>query len=314
MDFSNDQFTRAAAIHSDAIVFDAHYDRLYATLDQAHADLPTLRAGGVTVHIRQQSDDCGIFQFFERSQQAAEKWPAEMHIVSCAADIRRAKADGCVASILSIEGAGPLQGDITLLQLLYRLGLRNLGITWNTRNEAADGVLEARSAGGLTRFGVALVEEAQRLGIMLDISHLAPAGVRDLFAIYGGPVMATHSNARALCGHCRNLSDEQIEMVARSGGVVGVTLVPEFIADRPQDATLDGLIDHVDHIVSVAGIDHVGIGTDWEGFSVPANYFFTDISDFPAITEKLVQRGYVAGDIHQILGGNFLRVIEQVLG
>ena len=304
---------KALRIHKDAIVFDGHYDRLYETPELAYNDLPKLRAGGVTAHIRQ-SFAGDILQFFERTYEAAEMWPDEMMIATKATDIRRAKREGKVSTIFSIEGADPLKGDLTLLRLLYRLGLRNLGITWSTRNEAADGVDEIRTGGGLTEFGVKLVLEVRRLGIMLDIAHLAPAGVRDVFEIYDGPVIASHANAQAICGHRRNLSDEQLEQVAGSGGLVGVTFVPEFIADRREEASLDKLLDHVDHIVKIAGIDHVGIGTDWEGFDMLPDYFLQDITDLPIITEGLLRRRYSETDIHKVLGENWLRVFEQVAG
>lgn len=172
---------KALRIHKDAIVFDGHYDRLYETPELAYKDLPKLRAGGVTAHIRQSGN---VFQFYERTHEEVETWPDEMLLATRAADIRRAKREGKVATILSIEGAEPLNGDLTPLRLLYRLGLRNLGITWSTRNEAADGVDEIRTGGGLTEFGVQLVTEARRLGIMVDIAHLTPAGVKDVFDVY----------------------------------------------------------------------------------------------------------------------------------
>jgi membrane dipeptidase len=304
---------RAMETHQDAIVFDGHYDRLYSTPELAYDDLPKLRAGGVTVHVRQ-SYVGDVLPFFERTYETVERWPGEVSVAIRAADIRSAKREGKIATVLSIEGAEPLQGDLTLLRLLYRLGLRNLGIAWSTRNEAADGVFERRTGGGLTKFGVKLVTEARRLGIMVDIAHLAPAGVKDVFDIYDGPVIASHANAQALCGHCRNLSDDQIERVAASGGLIGVTLVPEFLASERAAASLETVISHMDHIVSVAGIDHVGIGTDWEGFELPAGYFMQDIADLPLITQGLLERGYSRDDIHKILGGNFLRAFEEVVG
>jgi len=305
--------TAALRIHTDAIVIDGHYDRLYDTPETAHRDLPKLRAAGVTAHIRQ-TIETDTLQFFERTYEAIDTWPNEAIIATKAADVRRAKKEHKIATIFSIEGAESLRGDLTLLRAYYRLGLRNLGLTWNNRNQAADGVAEARTGGGLTEFGVKLVEEMRRLGIMLDISHLSPAGVKDVFALYEGPVVASHANAQAICTHWRNLTDEQIEQVAASGGLVGVTLVPEFIAENREEASLEGLLDHIDHIVRIGGADHVGLGTDWEGFDMLPDYFMQDITDLPIITEGLLRRGYTPADTRGILGENWLRVFEQAVG
>lgn len=303
----------ALRIHTDAIIFDGHYDRLYDTLEMAHLDLPTLRAGGVTAHIRQ-TTEADTLQFFERTYETVERWPDDVLVATKAADVRRAKRQGKVATVLSIEGAESLRGDLWLLRAYHRLGLRNLGLTWNNRNQAADGVGEARTGGGLTEFGVKLVQEMRRLGIMLDIAHLSPAGVKDVFEVYEGPVVASHANARAICAHRRNLSDSQIEQVAASGGLVGVTFVPEFIAGNREEASLEKLLDHIDHIVQVGGITHVGLGTDWEGFAALPNYFMRDVCDLPFITEGLLRRGYGEADIRKILGENWLRVFEEVVG
>lgn len=303
----------AQRIHQEAIIIDGHYDRLYDTPADAHRDVPTLRTGGVTAHIRQTVEN-DTLQFFERTYQAVETWPDDMLIALKAEDIRRAKREGKIATVFSIEGAESLRGDLTLLQAYHRWGLRNLGLTWNRRNQAADGLDEARTGGGLTEFGVRLVKEMRRLGIMLDIAHLSPAGVRDVFALYDGPVVASHANTRQVCDHRRNLSDEQLEQVAASGGLVGITLVPEFIVAGGKGVTLDRLLDHVDHAVKVVGVDHVGFGSDWEGFTMPADFFMQDISDLPVLTQGLLQRGYKAGDIHKMLGGNWLRVFASVCG
>ena len=137
-----------------------------------------------------------------------------------------------------MEGAEGLEGDLGVLRMMYRLGVRWIGLTWNHRNQAADGLGEMRTGGGLTEFGVHLVQEMNRLGMVVDIAHLAPAGVRDVLATSEAPVVASHANAHALCPVPRNLSDEQLEGVAKTGGVVGVTYVPDFIrSGRSQPVT-----------------------------------------------------------------------------
>jgi membrane dipeptidase len=231
-----------------------------------------------------------------------------------AGEIERAKAEGKVAGILSMEGAEGLEGDLGVLRMIYRLGVRWIGVTWSRRNQAGDGVAETRTGGGLTRFGVQLVEEMGRLGMIVDIAHLAPAGVRDVLTISQAPIVASHANAHALCPVPRNLTDEQLEGIARSGGVVGVVYVPGFITDGEEPATLDMLIDHIDHIVRIAGIEHVGLGSDFDGFGGPPPVGLEDVSRVPNITARLLERGYSADDVRMILGGNWLRVIREVMG
>jgi len=320
-------------LHRDAIVIDGHCDTLLSVLDdkrplaeraeKGHADLPRLKEGGVTAQ---------VFALYARPAAlggAAPTWEAlrlldvfyqcleaspDLLLATSAADVRRAKAEGRLAGIIGLEGAEALRGDLGVLRLLHRLGLRNLGLTWSLRNEAADGVFEARTGGGLTEFGVRLVEQANRLGIMLDIAHLAPAGVRDVLALSETPVINSHANARALCDHPRNLSDEQLEALAAKGGVVGVVFVPSFIAPEREAQNLERILDHIDHIVQVAGVDHVGLGSDFDGFDGPPPAGLEDATCFPAITAGLVARGYGEDAVRKILGGNLLRVFEQVVG
>ena len=158
------------------------------------------------------------------------------------------------------------------------------------------------------------MEELNRLGMMVDIAHLAPAGVRDVFEISQAPVIASHANAHQLCPVPRNLRDEQLEQLAASGGVVGVVYVPGFVTDGQDPATLDMVIDHIDHIVQVIGIDHVGLGSDFDGFGGPPPIGLEDVSCTPNMTARLLERGYGEDEVSKILGGNWLRVIRQVMG
>jgi len=212
-----------------------------------------------------------------------------------------------------MEGAEGLEGDLGVLRMVYRLGIRWVGLTWSRRNQAGDGVAEARTGGGLTEYGVRLVEEMNHLGMLVDIAHLAPAGVRDVFRVCQGPVVASHANAHALCPVPRNLTDAQLEGIASSGGVVGATYVPGFITDGEASATLDMLLDHIDHVITVAGVDHVGLGSDFDGFG-GSPLGLEDVSCVPNVTGGLLARGYSDGDVAKILGGNWLRVIREVVG
>jgi membrane dipeptidase len=235
-------------------------------------------------------------------------------LATCAGDIERAKAEGKVAGILSMEGAEGLEGDLGVLRMIHQLGVRWVGLTWSLRNQAGDGVYEARTGSGLTRFGVDLVEEMNRLGMLVDIAHLSPEGVGDVFEVSEAPVIASHANAHALCPVSRNLTDAQLEQVAGSGGVVGAVYVPGVITDGEEPATLDMLLDHIDHMVRVAGIDHVGLGSDFDGFFGPPPAGLEDVSCTPKVTAGLLERGYNETDTAKILGRNWLRVIRQVVG
>ncbi|MBC7251440.1 MAG: membrane dipeptidase [Anaerolineae bacterium] len=324
----------ADKLHRESIVFDGHCDTLLEVLDGerrlgeqfagSHLDLPRMIQGGVTAQIFAcfvrprfmaacpTAQALRIVDTFFQEMAANE---AILTLATSAADIERAKAEGKIAGVLGLEGAEALVGDLGVLRMFYRLGVRSIGLTWNFRNEAADGVDEARTGGGLTEFGVQLVKEMNRLGIMIDIAHLAPAGVRDVLTLSEAPVIASHANARALCPHRRNLSDEQLEGIAANGGVVGVTFVPAFVSEDPAQATLERTLDHIDHIVRVAGIDHVGLGSDFDGFPQSAvNVGLEDVTRLPNITAGLLARGYKPAEVKKILGGNFLRVFRQVVG
>jgi membrane dipeptidase len=328
----------ASQLHNQAIVIDGHCDTLLRFLMQestmlrrppgmpkqeGHIDLPRLKQGGVTA----QNFACYVLPNFLPAQathhtlamidllyQHVDEHPDDLSLATCADDIVQAKEQNKVAGLLSLEGAEGLQGSLATLRTMYRLGVRWIGLTWNHRNQAADGLGEARTGGGLTEFGVRLLQEMNRLGMLVDIAHLAPAGVRDVFEVCEGPVIASHANAHALCPVPRNLNDEQLALLAASGGVVGVTYVPGFITDGDQPATLEMLLDHVDHIVRVAGIDHVGLGSDFDGFGGPPPTGLEDVSCLPNLTAALLERGYSPDDVLKILGGNWLRVLRQVIG
>lgn len=183
-------------------------------------------------------------------------------------------------------------------------------MTWNGRNELADGVGESETEGGLTRFGRAVVQEMNRLGMVVDASHLSEAGFWDVLEVSNQPVITSHANSRCICNHRRNLTDEQIRALAARGGVIGLTFYPDFI--HPDQPSLEKLLDHMDHIISLAGVDCIGLGSDFDGIDQVTSGL-EDISRLPAITEGRWRRGYREEEIAKILGGNFLRVLQQVL-
>ncbi|GAX91796.1 dipeptidase [Effusibacillus lacus] len=223
-------------------------------------------------------------------------------------DIERNRRSGVKSALLSIEGGDFLTGDLRHLRILYSLGVRAMGLTWNFRNSIASGVGE-KIDNGLTPFGREVVLEMNRLGMLVDVSHLAPQGFWNVLEITQKPVIASHSNAKSVCPHKRNLDDSQIKGISECGGVVGVTFVPYFIGEG--DVGIDDLLRHMDHIIELAGDNHIGLGSDFDG--IPTT--MTDLrngEDYPRLIARLQQ---VYGDevTAKICGGNLLRVLKSVL-
>ncbi len=282
---------------------------------EVQINIPKMRQGGIDAaffavdvtrawknHLAYALD---AFGFFEAEVEAHAD---EMIIGRTAADIRRAKGAGKLAAILVIENSEGVERSLNILRMLHRVGVRSIGLTHNPSTWAAAGNSEEESGGGLTRFGRELVKEMNRLGMLVDVSHIAERGFWDVLEVSEHPVIASHSNSKAVCPHPRNLSDEQIKALAQNGGVMGVTFVPSFIdANAP---SLERLLDHVDHIVNLVGVDHVGIGSDFDG----GGDLLADATEYPQITQGLLKRGYSAEAIRKILGENHLRVFAAACG
>jgi membrane dipeptidase len=248
-------------------------------------------------------------------------------VLRTVADVEALRPDQ-IGFVLVFEGGRPLEGSLSMLRQLYRLGVRCLLLTWNGRNELGDGVGEGPESSGLSHFGKAVVREMRRLGMMLDLSHLNARGFWDAVATYEGPVTATHSNAKALHDHPRNLTDEQIKAIGETGGLVGVAFLPTFLG--PGQPTVDTIVDHIAHIGSLIGIDKVGIGPDfsygpvaeehrrtrkYEGIQVNLQvaYPIPDATQLPRLPEALRARGFREAEIRGIMGDNLLRVFKAVL-
>jgi len=320
------------SLHFDALVIDGHCDSIGDQLErnrwlgdranEGHVDLPRLREGGVNVQFfacyvptpyQRHGATTHALERLDQLHLLAERLPDQFVLARSADDILRAKAAGKVAGIAGLEGAEALDASIGVLRQFYRLGLRNLGLAWNHRNAACDGVAESRTNGGLTEFGVKVVEECNQLGIILDVSHLSPAGVTDVLAVSQQPIIASHSNARALCDHPRNLTDAQMEAIAARGGVIGVTFVDAFLnRANPQAASLDDIIANIEYMLGVVGPDHVALGSDFDGWTMAQE--IKDATCYPLITQKLVERGHDPRIIRQILGENLFRVMRIVMG
>ena len=277
-------------------------------------DFPLMRAGGIDAaffavdvtlawksYLPYALDAIG-YLFAELADGAGD-----VVIAQTADGIREAKEAGRLAAVLVVENSDVLERSLNVLHILHKVGVRSIGLTHNIRSWVADGNAEERSRGGLTEFGVMVVQEMNRLGMLVDVSHIGEAGFWDVMESARKPVIASHSCCKALCDHPRNLADEQLRAIAENGGSVGVTFVPQFIhADEP---TFERLMDHIDHAVQVAGPRHVGIGSDFDG----GGTLVKDATEFGRITETLAGRGYDEDAIRGILGENHLRVLAEAL-
>ena len=257
-------------------------------------------------------------------REEIEASDGRMRMILHAEDLPTAPSPDILNIVMSFEGGRPLEGRIENLRTFYCLGLRSMQITWNLRNELADGVKEERTRGGLTTFGQDVVREMERLGMLIDLAHISRAGWFDVLEVASGPVCCTHSNCRKIFHHFRTIDDDQIRVLAQTGGVLGVNAIATMVDKQP---TLDRLVDHICHVAELVGVDHVGLGLDFvkddgplypedEIFGVGENRLipnFESEEDLPNITESLINRGFSKEEVTRILGGNFLRLLKAVL-
>ncbi len=226
-----------------------------------------------------------------------------------------------ISIILGLEGANPVGTKISNLRHLYDLGIRLIQLTWNKRNMIADGIFETRSKGGLTSFGVEVVEEMNDLGIIIDLSHMSLYGVEDVLSISSRPVVFSHSNATSVCDHPRNISDSVVEELASRRGLIGIAFHPWYLRKKGERTSVDDVVAHIDHICEKVGDDFVGIGPDFINFApelihpVPIPDYPSGLDEarkLPTLTQALIKRGYDEDSIRKILGKNFLRVAREV--
>lgn len=309
------------------LVLDAHCDTASALLDQKadlyennlHIDLKRLLATGGRVQffasfsnpVKFRNNDLSrILSIIDTIHLAQEQYADKMSICFNFSDIEEAIIHGRIAAILSVEGGDALNCELSVLRQLYRLGVRSMLLTWNRRNLLADGAHEIHGA-GLSDFGRNVVAEMNRLGMILDVSHLCEASFREVLELSAAPVIASHSNAKAVCNHPRNLSDIQLKKLKQKGGVVGITFYPYFL-NNTDKADMDDVIKHIEHVCSIIGEDHIGIGSDFDGIdSVTAGLEGTHC--LPRLFERLLTLNYSERFIKKLAGRNFMRVIQQVL-
>ncbi|MGE0210559.1 MAG: dipeptidase [Parvibaculaceae bacterium] len=320
----------AEALLREALVWDGHAGFAYEP-DVDLSELERWRASGVdyvSVNIVFDAPPWNAFAIEALSsyRRQIRAHPDRFVLVSTVEDIRRAKREGKLAVGFDIEGMVALNGDIGMVEVFHRLGVRQMLFAYNLNNAAGGGCHDKDV--GLTEFGRAVVKEMNRVGMIVDCSHCAFTTSLEAIALSEAPVVFSHSNARALHDHQRNILDEQAKACAAKGGVVGVTGVGLFLG--PRGADLDDLVRHIGHYVELIGPKHVSVGMDSvllrhaSGFEPPDRTFwppsqypggkieFVPPESFPRLTEKLLARGHAKADVAAILGGNFLRVAGQI--
>lgn len=217
------------------------------------------------------------------------------------------------ATLLAIEEGGAIDGSLEALRCLYDLGVRAMTLTWSNRNDIADGINEAASGGGLTVFGRQVVQEMNRLGMLVDVSHIAPAGFWDVIETSSKPIIATHSNAKSLCSHPRNLDDKQIAAINENDGLIGITFAGQFLEEDYNDACIDSVYRHIDYMLNLMGNDeHIGFGSDFDGISHPP-YNIKGVQDYRPLIEYLQSKNYSDETIAKITHRNVLNLLQKVL-
>ncbi|MGA8443265.1 MAG: dipeptidase [Candidatus Sulfotelmatobacter sp.] len=374
---------RARAIQDSAIVVDTHADTPQRFLDEGfdigstdpndvgHISLDKARRGNLgaeffSIWVDPETNQGHFaqhtFDLIDSVYEQAGHHPDRMMMAFSVADIERAHQEHKLAALMGIEGGHSIENDMHLLRDYYRLGVRYMTLSWSNTNEWADSSGDINDPkvqhhNGLTAFGKQVVGEMNRLGMMVDISHVADKTFWDTIANTKAPVIASHSSARALVDAPRNMTDDMLRAVANNGGVVQVNFFSGFVDEDYRKAMLvqekdqaaaiqkyvdslkaqgkpvsyievdrmerewtariprppfNSLIDHIDHIAKVAGVDHVGLGSDFDGVSGATPQGMDSAADLAKITQALLDRGYSADDIKKILGGNLLRVFRQV--
>lgn len=326
-------------------------------LSFGHTDIPRLREGGVgaqfwSAFVPVSEMRTGTAARYCREQidlirAMCARYPGDLELATSAADVERIVRAGKIASLIGIEGGHAIESSLAKLREFHALGARYMTLTHNDTTDWADAATDEPKHGGLAPFGEEVVREMNRLGMLIDISHVSADTMRDVLRVSAAPVIASHSSAFALAPHPRNVPDDVLAGVAKNGGVVMVNFSPGFldpeaarialgvypvireIEARTKDETerkrlldewraahpfpsvsLARVADHIEHIARVAGVDHVGLGSDFDGIpAVPVG--LEDVSRFPAITEELLRRGWSERDIRKVLGGNILRVLRE---
>jgi membrane dipeptidase len=334
---------------------DAARTDIAAPLSTTHTDLPRLAQGKVgaqfwsvfvPVTLAGEAAVATTLEQIDFVRDMVRRYPGALELALTAGDVERIHASGKVASLLGAEGGHSIASSLGVLRMFYELGVRYLTLTHNRNTGWADSATDQPDAGGLSDFGREVVTEMQRIGMLVDLSHVAPATMADALDTARAPVIFSHSSALALCDHPRNVPDEILARLPASNGVCMVTFVPAFVSQECRDwergveaemqrrgmdrenyqgrnavreelaqvsppprATIAQVADHIDHVRGVAGVDHVGIGSDFDGTpDLPDG--LGDVSCYPALFAELLDRGWSEDDCARLAGGNVLRVMR----
>jgi membrane dipeptidase len=363
----------ALKIHRAALVIDGHNDLPYQlrrrkdplkrSIDisriqkQLHTDIPRLRKGGVgaqfwsayvsTATMKDHTAVRDTLDQIDLIHRLVAKYPGTFAMAYSAADIVRIHNKGKIASLIGVEGGHSIDNSLGVLRMYYKLGVRYMTLTHSDNLDWADSATDKPRLKGLSKFGEQVVREMNRLGMLVDISHVSADTMRHTLRVAQAPLIASHSSAYAVAPHPRNVPDDVLRRVAKNGGVVMVNFFPGFIVPEGARAmkqmfqvarelrakypkredfltaftewkrrhpfprgSVHTVVDHIDHIVKVAGVDHVGLGSDFDGVSVVPEQL-EDVSCYPYITQELLNRGYSRKAIIKILGGNLLRAFRK---
>ena len=332
----------AMEIHQTGMLFDGHNDLPWAirraagssfdNMDIAqptplHTDIPRLRSGGLkaqfwSVFVPAGTDRTGnaLLQTLEQIQlvhDMCQRYPDDFEMADTAADVKRIISEGKIASMIGVEGGHSIQNSLQVLRMLHEKGARYMTLTHSKTLAWADSATDEPKNNGLSPFGKEVVREMNRIGMLVDLSHVSDKCMMDALEITKAPVIFSHSSARAICDHPRNVPDNVLKLTAKNGGVVMVNFMSGYVLPKSQleknrSARGDYKIvcDHIEHIINVAGIDHVGIGSDYDGVrTLPVG--LDDVSYYPNITQELLERGYDKSQIHKILGENVIRALAE---
>lgn len=363
----------ALDIHHRSFVFDGHNDlpweirmrgsRSFETLDiakpqpQLHTDIARLKIGGVgaqfwSVYVPSGTVATGkahqmTLEQIELVHAMTEKYPETFEMARTYDDILRIRKSGKIASLIGVEGGHSIENSLEKLKRLYDLGAQYMTLTHSDSLDWADAGTDRSISGGLNEFGKTVIQEMNRLGMLVDLSHVSPATMQAALDVTNAPVLFSHSSARSVADHVRNVPDDILKQLPENGGIVMINFFSGFVVPESARATsrmfelsrewsekygddreaiarerarhraenpilpgtVHDVVDHIEHVIRVAGIDHVGLGSDFDGVPMLPKQL-QDVSTYPVITQALLDRGYPEEDIHKIMSGNILRVIR----
>lgn len=250
------------------------------------------------------------FQLIEAAIKLINENKESVFLISNKEDLVQLPDKHKVGLFLSVEGGEILGDSVSMIDTIFQLGIRALGLTWNQRNAIGYGVGESQNI-GLTSFGQQVIRRMNELGMLIDVSHLNESGFWEVLELSQYPIVASHSCAKALCSHPRNLTDQQLKSLAANGGVVGVNFNPTFLTHNPP-AKREDVVRHISHIAEVAGVETVGLGSDFDGIpDVPE--LLADATQYPSLAQDLIKAGFQKGEVEQIFNKNFMRLLRSVL-